>query len=110
MCPPTQWLVEPKPKKRTEDRAATSPVVPAPTVAGSAHADPANKVQCSALTSRPGHLSGWLSPRTPSEQKINQGPQLSCPPPQCLAKPTPTERTEARAAPSPDVQATIVAA
>jgi hypothetical protein len=34
---------------------------------------------------------------------------MSFPPPQCLAETTPTERTEAREAPSPDMPAITVA-
>jgi hypothetical protein len=43
------------------------------------------------------------------EQRPERYPQLTCPPPQWRAEPTPTEVTEARAAPSAVVPATTVA-
>jgi hypothetical protein len=46
--------------------------------------------------------------RRPSNQRPEQRPNLSCPPPQWLAEPTPTERKEVIAAPSPVVPTTTV--
>jgi hypothetical protein len=109
VMPPQQCLAEPTPTDIAEARAAPSLDVPATTVAGSAHADRANGGQSSALTCRVHHQSGWLSLRRPSEQRPEQRPHLTCLPPQWLTEPKLTERTEARAAPSPDAPATSVA-
>jgi hypothetical protein len=84
--------------------------VPASTVAGWAHVDQANKGQSSALNFRARKHRGWLSPRRRMEQRPQRHPHLTSPPPQWLAEPTPTELTEAIAAPSPDVHAFTVAA
>jgi hypothetical protein len=133
-CKPPQWLAVPAPTKRTEARAAPSPVVPSNTDAGRAHADQANRGQGSDLTSSARHYSGWMNlPRTSeqkpdvnlhltslptqwlarptrtSEHRPDQRPHLSCKPPQWLAVPAPTKRTEARAAISTSVPATTVA-
>ena len=51
-CPPPQWLAEPTQNERTVARAASTRVVSATTVAGWAKADPANRDQSNALTSR----------------------------------------------------------
>jgi hypothetical protein len=109
-CPPTQWLAEPRPTRRTEAIAAPSPFVPANTVAELVHADQANRGQSSTLTCRARHLSGCLSPCRPSEQRPDKRPLLTCPSPQWLFGPTLTKRIEARTEPSPVVLATIVAA
>jgi hypothetical protein len=77
-CLRPQWLVETTPIKRTEARSAPSPVVPATTVAGCAHADQAKRGQNSALTSRTRQHSGWRSPRPPSVQKPELCTLLSC--------------------------------
>jgi hypothetical protein len=53
------------------------------------------------------HHSAWLNPSRRSDQRPEKRPQMSCPPLQWLAEPTPTERTEAKAAPSPVVTANI---
>jgi hypothetical protein len=108
-CPLPQWLVDPTPNELTEARAAPSPVVPANRVAGCAHADRRRRGQNSALTSRARHHSGLPSQRRPSEQRLEHRTHLTSPPPQWLAEPTPTKRTEARAAPSHVVHATTVA-
>jgi hypothetical protein len=107
--PPPQWLAEPTPTERAEAREAPSHVVPATTMAGWVHADQSNRGQTSAFTCRACHHIGWLSPRRPREQRSEQRPHLSYPPPQRLAEPTPTERAEAREAPSHVVPATTVA-
>jgi hypothetical protein len=64
------------------------------------HADQANRCQNIALICRLRQHSRWLSPRRPREQRPEQRPQLSTTSTQWLVAPTPTERTEARAAPS----------
>jgi hypothetical protein len=102
-CQPPQELAEPTPTKQTVARAAPSPAVQATTVVGWAQADQANRGQSSALACRARNHSGWLSPRRPSEQRPEKCHHLSCPPPQWLAEPTPTDGTEATAAPSPVV-------
>jgi hypothetical protein len=81
-CPPTQWLYEPSPKKRTEARAA-----------------PSNVMIASIVT---------LSPRRKSEQRPVYRPHLSCPPPQWLFETTTTKLTEVIAAPSPVLPANTV--
>jgi hypothetical protein len=82
---------------------------PPHTVAGWAHTNQANRGQTSALNFSARLHSCWLSSRRPSEQRPDHRPHLSCPPPQWLAEPRPTEPTEARAAPSPVVPASPVA-
>jgi hypothetical protein len=99
----------PTPTKRTVTRVSHSPVVPATTVAGWAHATQANRGQRCALTFRARHHSGGLGPRRPSEQIPEQRPHLSSPPPQWLADPSPADITEARAASSNVVPANTVA-
>ena len=95
--------------KRTVARGVLSPVVPATTVAGSAHADRTNRGQNSALTSRAHQHRSWVSPRRPIEQRPERRPLLTWTPKHWLSKPTPTEVTEVRAAPSLFVFATTVA-
>jgi hypothetical protein len=97
-CLPLKWLAEPKTAKRTEERGAPSPVVPATKVAGCAHDDQANCGQTTAVNCRACHHGGWLSQRLTNEQKSQQRPHLSCPPNQRLAGPTHTQRTDARTA------------
>jgi hypothetical protein len=79
---PPQWLAEPTPSKQTVTREGPSPVVPSTTGAGCTHSDRANRSQTSTLTCRARHHSCWLSPRQSSEQRPDQRPHLSCPPPQ----------------------------
>ena len=94
-CPPTKWLGEPTTTLRTEATATPSIVAPATTMARLANADRAKSGHSSAIKcSR--HNSSWLSPRRPSEHMTEQRSHLPCPPPQWLAEPTPTDRTEAR--------------
>jgi hypothetical protein len=83
-CPPTHRLAKPTTTERTEAGEAPSNVVPATTVVG------------------------WDQADRPSEQKPDQRPYLSCPPTQWLAETTPTDKTEARAAPSTVVPVTTV--
>jgi hypothetical protein len=90
-CLPPQWLAVPTPTKGTEARAATSPVVPATTVAGRAYIA-RNRGQINAFSCRARHHIGWLSPRCRCEKKPEQRPHISCPPPQWLIEPKPTER------------------
>ena len=108
-CLSPQWLAEAMQTERIEARATPSPAVPATTVAGSNHDDLTKRCQTSALTIRIRQNSGWLSPRRPSEQRPEQGSQLTCPPPTWLADPTPKKRKEASTALSPVVSATTVA-
>ena len=109
LCTRQQWMAERTPSQRTEARAAPTPVVPANTVAGRTLADQANRSQSSSLKFCARHLSGCLSPRRPSEHRSDQRPHLLYPPPQWMAEPTPTERTDARAEPSAVVPAPTVA-
>jgi hypothetical protein len=107
-CSPTQWLAEPNTNMRTQARAAPSLALPSTTVSGRTHAERAVSDLNIVLTSRSHYHSGCLSPHKTSVRSPEQQPHLSCPPPQWLAKLTPTERTEARAAPSILVPAIIV--
>jgi hypothetical protein len=61
------------------------------------------------LNCRARHHSVCMSPRRPSIQRTEQRAHMSCPPPYLLAYPTPTLRTEARAAPLPVFPNTTVA-
>jgi hypothetical protein len=63
----------------------------------------------STLNCRARHHSGWLSQRRPIELWPYQCRRLSNPLQQGLAVPTPNERTEATAAPSPVILASTVA-
>jgi hypothetical protein len=65
-CTPPQWLVEHSPTKQTETTVTPSTVVLA--------------------------INGWLSPRRPKEQRREQRPHLTCPPPQRLDEHTPTNK------------------
>jgi hypothetical protein len=67
-CPPPQWFAVPTPTKRTEATEAPSYEVHANTVAACANADRVNRGQCSALTCRARHHSGWLSPCRPIDR------------------------------------------
>jgi hypothetical protein len=98
------------PTKRTEARAAPSPIVSANTMAGEAHADRGNRGQSSGLTFRASHHRSWLSPCRPRVQRQEQRIRLFLPSPQLLAEPTSTEGTEARAAASGLLPATTMAA
>jgi hypothetical protein len=107
-CHLIEWLDEPTLTKRTETRTTPSHVMPANTVAGSAHADQANIAQSSTLICRVRQHSGLLSPPRPSQQRPQQRSYLSCFQPPLLAEPTSKKRTEARSAPSPVVPANSV--
>ena len=63
----------------------------------------------SALNCRARHNSGWLSQRRQIELWPYKCRHVSNPPPQGLAVPTPNERTEATAGPSPVIPASTVA-
>ena len=76
--PQTQWLPEPSPNEITEERAASSPVVSASTVAGLVLFHQKKRGQSSALKFRVRHHSGWLIPRRQSDQRPKQCPHLSC--------------------------------
>ena len=107
--PPPQCLSEPTPAKGTEFSAAPSHVVHATTVAGWPHAQQENRGQRIAFTRRAPDLRVCMSPRRPSELRLQQLYPISCLQPQLLSDPTSTKRTEARAAPSLFVPATTVA-
>jgi hypothetical protein len=96
--PPPQCLAGPTPTKRTEAKAAPLLVLPDIIVAGWAHADQANRGLSSVLNSLARQHSGWKSPRQSSDQRPEQRSQLSCPPPQSLAWPTPSEKKSQRCA------------
>jgi hypothetical protein len=108
-CSPNQWLARTIPTRRSEARFANSPVVHFTTVAVCSLADQPNRGHSCALTCCARNLIGWLSQCRPSEQRPEQCPHLTCPPPQWLAEPTLTDRTEAKAAPSPMVPANTAA-
>ena len=109
-CPPPQLLAEPTPKMRPRATLAPSTDVPATTVAGSDHANQANRGQTSAFTCRARQLIGYLSPRRPRAKRPEKRPPVTCQPSQWLAEPTSTKRTEATSEPSPVVPASSVAA
>jgi hypothetical protein len=73
------------------------------------HAQQENRGQRIALIRRASHLRGCMSPRRPSKQRLQQRPRMSSLPPQWLATPTPTKRTDARTEPSLGVPTTTVA-
>ena len=93
-CQLIEWLDEPTITKRTETRTTPSHVMPANTVAGSAHSDQANIAQSSTLICRVRHHSGLLSQSRPNRSWFQ---------PPLLAESKSTKRTEARSAPSPVV-------
>ena len=98
-CPPPESLTETTPTKNTKARTAPSRVVLATTVAGWAHAEQENRGHVCATTCRASHHSGRQNTLRPSEQRPEKRTHLSSPPPQCLGVPTPTKRSEDRAAP-----------
>jgi hypothetical protein len=109
LVPSPQGLAEPTPTERTEAREALSHVVPVTTMAGWVLAYEANRGQSSDVTCRPRLPSAWLSLRRPREQRPEQRPHLSCPPPQWLSERTSTKRTKARAAHLTVIPTTLVA-